>query len=93
MEALKAGNLTQLSDYLSEKGDQLEVNMEYEAESFKTLLQVTFSDFLSLFIYLNSATETPASDYRKLIGVHDLHYKNPLQGANNKLGQFLSQDI
>ncbi len=42
MEALKAGNLTQLSDYLSEMGDQLEVNMEYEAESFKTLLQVTF---------------------------------------------------
>jgi hypothetical protein len=42
MEALKAGNLTQLSDYLSEMGDQLEVNMEYEAESFKTLLQVTY---------------------------------------------------
>jgi hypothetical protein len=42
MEALKAGNLTQLSDYLSEMGDELEVNMEYEAESFKTLLQVTY---------------------------------------------------
>jgi hypothetical protein len=52
MEALKAGNLTQLSDYLSEMGDQLEVNMEYEAESFKTLLQVipTFSYFPSLYI-------------------------------------------
>jgi hypothetical protein len=48
MEALKAGNLTQLSDYLSEMGDQLEVNMEYEAEAFKTLLQVTY--FLPIFL-------------------------------------------
>jgi hypothetical protein len=48
MEALKAGNLTQLSDYLSEMGDQLEVNMEYEAESFKTLLQVTY--FFPIFL-------------------------------------------
>jgi hypothetical protein len=41
--------LTQLSDYLSEMGDQLEVNMEYEAESFKTLLQVTYFFFVVIY--------------------------------------------
>jgi hypothetical protein len=41
MEALKTNDLRLLSDLLCEAGDQLEVNMEYEAENYKTLLQVT----------------------------------------------------
>ena len=40
MEALKGGDLRLLSDILAEVGQQLEVNMEYEAENYKTLLQV-----------------------------------------------------
>ena len=42
MEALKGGDLRLLSDILAEVGQQLEVNMEYEAENYKTLLQVQY---------------------------------------------------
>jgi hypothetical protein len=40
MEALKSGDLRLLADILSEVGHQLEVNMEYETENYKTLIQV-----------------------------------------------------
>ena len=45
MEALKGGDLRLLSDILAEVGQQLEVNMEYEAENYKTLLQVQFIQY------------------------------------------------
>ena len=45
MEALKGGDLRLLSDILAEVGQQLEVNMEYEAENYKTLLQVQYIQY------------------------------------------------